>query len=261
MTLAINNLSKTYKTRQGEIHALQGVSLEVSEREFVSIVGPSGCGKSTLLKIVAGILAPDEGSVKFFNSNDGSGFLTDLVFQEHGLFPWLNLVENVALGLKMLGVGKAAREESARNFLDRFGLKGFYKTYPHQLSGGMKQRVALARAVVSNPSILLMDEPFGSVDAQTRVILQEELITIWRDLRKTVLFVTHDIDEAILLSDRILVMSGRPGMILEEFTIPEGIKRQFDERFHQDVQNLKKEIWDLIRNEVRKEILVPAVAE
>jgi NitT/TauT family transport system ATP-binding protein len=261
MTLTIANLSKVYKTRQGEIDALQGVSLQVDEHEFVSIVGPSGCGKSTLLKIVAGILRPDSGAVEFDGSNSGSEYRTDLVFQDHGLFPWLDLVDNVGFGLKMLGVNKETREARSRNILDKFGLKAFYSVYPKQLSGGMKQRVALARAIVSNPSILLMDEPFGALDAQTRVILQEELITIWRDLRKTVLFVTHDIDEAILLSDRILVMSGRPGMILQEFHVPVEIKRQFSERFHPAVQNLKKEIWDLIKNEVRKEIFIPALAD
>jgi NitT/TauT family transport system ATP-binding protein len=254
MSLVISNLSKSFKTRGGEVRALDDLNLVIEDNQFVSIVGPSGCGKSTLLKIIAGILPPCEGAVEFNRLGSAFEIKTDLVFQEHGLFPWLDVVTNVALGLEMNGVKKAARTTKALTFLNKVGLRDFTSAYPHQLSGGMKQRVALARAIVSDPGILLMDEPFGALDAQTRMLLQEELIGIWRDFRKTVIFVTHDIDEAILLSDRILVMSRRPGKIIQEFFVPDHVRRNFEDRFHPAVVQLKKEIWDLIRDEVHKEI-------
>lgn len=254
MTLFINGLSKNYPTRGGEIQALSGLDMVVEEHQFISIVGPSGCGKSTLLKIIAGIIPPSEGKINLNSMGSSFDIKTDLVFQDHGLFPWLDVVTNVALGLEMNGVDKATRTGKALAFLRKIGLKDFTSAYPHQLSGGMKQRVALARAIVSDPGILLMDEPFGALDAQTRVLLQEELISIWRDLRKTVIFVTHDIDEAILLSDRVLVMCGRPGRIIKEFSVPAELKRNFENRFHPLANSLKIEIWNLIKDEVNKDI-------
>lgn len=254
MVLKIKQISKSYPTRNGELLALHEVDITVQDQEFISIVGPSGCGKSTLLKIIAGILPPTRGTVDFQSPNSANTLRTDLVFQEHGLFPWLDVVSNVAFGLKMQGVEKSTRNKKALDFLNKFGLKDFTDAYPYQLSGGMKQRVALARAIVSDPSIMLMDEPFGALDSQTRMLLQEELVTFWRDLRKTVIFVTHDIDEAILLSDRVLIMSSRPGKIVKEFLIPTEIKRNLSDRFHPLIHDLKKEIWHLIKYEVQKEI-------
>ena len=256
MKLTIRNLSKSYASRSGNILALDCLDLKINPQEFISIVGPSGCGKSTLLKIIAGILPPTSGHIDFDDSNSTHHLQTDLVFQEHGLFPWLNVVSNVAFGLKMQGVSNQLRTEKALAFLNKFGLKDFTHAYPYQLSGGMRQRVALARAIVSDPGMLLMDEPFGALDSQTRMLLQEELIKLWRDYPKTVIFVTHDIDEAILLSDRILIMSGRPGKILEQYTVPDEIRRNLGERFHPMIHDLKKEIWHLIKNEVQKEIQI-----
>lgn len=253
MSFVISNLSKSFQTRSGDVRALDQLNLVVDDNQFVSIVGPSGCGKSTLLKIIAGIIPPCDGEVEFNNLGSSFAIKTDLVFQEHGLFPWLDVVTNVALGLEMNGIKKATRTERALTFLRKIGLRDFTAAFPHQLSGGMKQRVALARAIVSDPGVLLMDEPFGALDAQTRMVLQEELITIWRDFRKTVIFVTHDIDEAILLSDRILVMSRRPGRIIQEFFVPDSVRRNFEDRFHPAVVQMKKEIWNLIRDEVQQE--------
>jgi len=256
MNLTIRDLSKSYASRSGNILALDSLDLEINPQEFISIVGPSGCGKSTLLKIIAGILPPTSGYIDFDDSNTTHLLQTDLVFQEHGLFPWLDVVSNVAFGLKMQGVSKQLRTEKALAFLNKFGLKDFTHVYPYQLSGGMKQRVALARAIVSNPGMLLMDEPFGALDSQTRMLLQEELIKLWRDYRKTVIFVTHDIDEAILLSDRVLIMSGRPGKIIKQYLVPAEIRRNLSDRFHPMIHDLKKEIWHLIKNEVQKEIQI-----
>lgn len=256
MNLTIRDLSKSYASRSGNILALDSLDMKINPQEFISIVGPSGCGKSTLLKIIAGILPPTSGYIDFDDSNTTHLLQTDLVFQEHGLFPWLDVVSNVAFGLKMQGVSKQLRTEKALAFLNKFGLKDFTHVYPYQLSGGMKQRVALARAIVSNPGMLLMDEPFGALDSQTRMLLQEELIKLWRDYRKTVIFVTHDIDEAILLSDRVLIMSGRPGKIIKQYLVPAEIRRNLSDRFHPMIHDLKKEIWHLIKNEVQKEIQI-----
>jgi NitT/TauT family transport system ATP-binding protein len=253
MILSIENLFKRYRTRNSEILALHDLHLQVKPREFISIVGPSGCGKSTLLKIIAGILQPTTGKIRFNYPKLSTNLETDLVFQEHGLFPWLDVQHNVEFGLKMQGVQKSTREEKALRLLTRFGLQEFTQAFPYQLSGGMKQRVALARAIVSDPAILLMDEPFGALDSQNRMLLQEELINLWRDYRKTVLFVTHDIDEAILLSDRVLVMSRRPGKIIDQYQIPSEIRRDLTDRFHPMIHEYKKQIWYQIKNEVQKD--------
>jgi len=204
----------------GAIHALRGVSLEVREGEFVSIIGPSGCGKSTLLGIVAGLVPGYEGVILVGRERvEGPHRAVGIVFQEESTFPWRTALANVAFGLEMQGMGRDERGRKAREMIRLVGLSGFADRYPSELSGGMKQRVAIARALVMEPKILLMDEPFGALDEQTRIILGEELLRIRDKLGQTILFVTHNINEAVQLSDRVVVMTARPGRIKEIFGI------------------------------------------
>ena len=198
--------------------ALRDLDFEVRRGEFVSVIGPSGCGKTTLLHILAGLLQPTSGGLQFFEPN-GHTSRTALVFQENSLFPWMNVIENAAFGLEMRGVGKAERERRASRMLARLGLTGRERDYPRQLSAGMKQRVAVVRAFVSEAPVLLMDEPFAALDRQTRMRAQQELIELWEAERKTVVFVTHDVDEALLLSDRIVVLSASPGTVIGEYRV------------------------------------------
>jgi NitT/TauT family transport system ATP-binding protein len=206
---------KTYVTADAkEIVALEDLSLDIQAQEFLTLLGPSGCGKSTLLNILAGFEAADEGNVLL----DGKAIVRPgpdrgVVFQDYALFPWLTAQQNVEYGLREKGLRKVALLERARFFITMVGLTGFERRYPHELSGGMRQRVALARSLAIDPQILLMDEPFAAVDAQTRLILQEELQRIWMQTKKTVVFVTHSVDEAIFLSDRVTVMTARPGKV------------------------------------------------
>ena len=219
MKLQVTNLQKIYpaQTRKDrDVIALKDINLEVAESEFVVIVGPSGCGKSTLINIIGGLDEATEGEVKI----DGRdvvepGADRGMVFQGYSLFPWLTVQKNVEFGLKMKKVSKAERAKIALEFIELVGLKGFEHALPKQLSGGMKQRVAIARTLANHPEVLLMDEPFGALDAQTRVVMQELLAKISRKTKNTILFITHDIDEAILLADKIYVMSRRPGTIRE----------------------------------------------
>lgn len=260
MTLgfACIRLSKSYQTNNGPLLALEEVSFQVREREFVCIVGPSGCGKTTLLKIIAGLLSPSSGQIEFTSEVCDERLVTAMVFQEQGLYPWLSILDNVAFGLEMHGVKRAERQKYALDFLNRVGLGGFARHYPHELSGGMRQRVAILRAFLSDPHILLMDEPFGSLDSQTRLVMQEELLHIWKEFRKTVVYVTHDIEEAILLGDRLLVMSGRPGRIQAEIAIPLGRPRTLTNRDDPSVMELKWHIWKMLESEVRKELSLSA---
>jgi NitT/TauT family transport system ATP-binding protein len=210
----IKELAKRYVTNDADILALSDINLTVGEGEFVSLLGPSGCGKSTLLKIIAGLLPASVGRVEI----DGApvtapGPERAVVFQEYALFPWMTVEGNVAFGLEARGVPAPERRRISAELLAVVGLADFAQKFPHHLSGGMKQRVSIARALAVNPQILLMDEPFGALDAQTRSVMQEELLRIWRLYRKTVIFVTHSIDESIYLSDRIVVMTARPGRI------------------------------------------------
>jgi ABC-type nitrate/sulfonate/bicarbonate transport system ATPase subunit len=194
--------------------ALQPTDLKVADNDFITILGPSGCGKSTLLRIVAGLDRPSEGRVLLDGAPvAGPGPDRGMVFQSYSLFPWLSVRDNVCFGLKEKGVSKAERREVADRFLDKVGLRAFADHYPRTLSGGMRQRAALARALANDPSVLLLDEPFGALDHQTRALMQELLLGIWEADRKTVLFVTHDIDEAIFLASRVVVMTARPGRI------------------------------------------------
>jgi NitT/TauT family transport system ATP-binding protein len=225
--IEIRDLSVRFaQTSQGgqSVQAVQGVTLDVRSGEFVSVIGPSGCGKSTLLNLVAGFVAPTEGSVSLDGKAiAGPGADRGVVFQQYSLFPWKNVLANVEFGLKLQGVDKHTRQQRARQLLQQAGLAEFEKFYPAQLSGGMKQRVGIIRALAANPRILLMDEPFGALDTQTRTIMQQLLTDLWQALGISVLFITHDIDEAIFLSDRIYVMTARPGTV--KAVLPVALKR------------------------------------
>ncbi|WP_248924301.1 ABC transporter ATP-binding protein [Paenibacillus hamazuiensis] len=217
----IRQVSKTFKQRDGSIFtAVEDVSFSIKQGEFVSVLGPSGCGKSTLLNLVAGLERAERGGVEVLGRPvTAPGPDRIVVFQEHALFPWLTVLENVAFGLKQRGIRKKERHELAMEQIRLVHLGKFADRYPHELSGGMKQRVAIARALVMDPEVLLMDEPFAALDEQTRLLLHKELEEIWMRTRKTVLFITHNIREAVVLSDRVLVMSTRPGKIKKEFVI------------------------------------------
>jgi NitT/TauT family transport system ATP-binding protein len=250
------DVSRVYPIRYGTVTALDKVSFRALPEEFLCIVGPSGCGKTTLLKIIAGLLAPTSGSIEFtppelYKPGRSGRPPNGLVFQDHGVFPWMSVLDNVAFGLEMQGVPRKERHERARAFTEQVGLSAFADSFPHELSVGMRQRVGIARAFVANVPLLLMDEPFGSLDAQTRRVLQDELLRIWRDHRKLVVFVTHDIEEAVLLGDRILVMSGRPGRILEEIPVPLERPRDLMSREKPDVSELRWHIWRRLEHDVR----------
>jgi len=220
-SLVCNSVGKRWQAPQGlAVEALRDVSLSVSSGEFVAILGPSGCGKSTLLELIAGLEPASRGEILIDGERViGPNPKAVMVFQEHSLFPWLSVTDNVAFGLKMKRVAPDERRARVREVLRRVRLEPFARHYPHQLSGGMKQRVAIARALVGNPEFILMDEPFAALDFQTRVLMQQFLLEVWRDFSSTILFVTHQIDEAILLSDRVVVMSAGPGRVLEEIAI------------------------------------------
>ncbi len=225
--LRIERLEKRFHIRDDSIRALAAVDLVVREGEFLSIVGPSGCGKSTLLRIAAGLESASDGGVLYRGRPMTCPCReVGMVFQEYSLLPWRNVRDNITLGLEFSGAPKARREEAAVRYLSLIGMDGFGQAMPHELSGGMRQRVAIARALANKPDLLLMDEPFGALDAHTRILLQKELLHIWQQERRSVVFVTHSVDEAIYLSDRIVVMSARPGRIIE--TIEVGMDRPRD---------------------------------
>jgi NitT/TauT family transport system ATP-binding protein len=249
-------LSKSYRTRSGTIRALEETTFSVSEQEFVCIVGPSGCGKTTLLKLIAGLLTPTSGCIVFGDGREDGRPRNAMVFQEHGLFPWMTVLDNVAFGLEMRGLGRRERRAQAGWFVEQVGLGPFADCYPHVLSVGMRQRVGIARAFLTNPQLLLMDEPLGSVDAQTKRVLQEELLRLWQKHPKTVIYVTHDIEEAVLLGDRVLVMSGRPGRIREEIPVPLGRPRRLDKDCS-DVLDIKWHIWQMLEEEARRSLCIP----
>ena len=250
-----HDVSCAFPSKRGSVTALDGVSFTVPPAEFVCVVGPSGCGKSTLLRIIAGLILPTTGRVSFEGGLATGQLRGGLVAQENGTFPWMTVLDNVAFGLEMLGMAKAPRRELARQFLDRVGLGQFAGHYPHELSVGMRQRVGIGRAFVSQAPVLLMDEPFGALDAQTRWVLQAELLRVWSADRKLVVFVTHDVEEAVLLADRVLVMTGRPGRIREEIRIP--MERPRDPRAdHKVVSEITWHVWRLLEEEVRSGLSV-----
>jgi len=251
--LHIHNVSKIYRSDGQEVLAIDEIDLKIKNKEFATILGPSGCGKSTLLRIVAGLIKPTKGIVRL----DGNvitrpGQDRGMVFQSYTLFPWLTVTENIQFGLEISGMPKARQEQIAQEFVEKVGLKGFEKTYPRGLSGGMKQRVAIARALANNPAILLLDEPFGALDAQTRALMQELLTQIWEELHKTILFVTHDVEEAIFLSDRVFMMTARPGKIKAEIDISLERPRSYEIKATESFLNLKKQALALIREEAIK---------
>jgi NitT/TauT family transport system ATP-binding protein len=245
------SLSKAYASRQGIIAALDDLTLHADFNEFLSIIGPSGCGKTTLLKIIAGIQKPSQGKISFTQLPPKRAPRCAMVFQDHGLFPWLTIIDNVAFGMETQGIPEKERREKSLAWLENVGLTAFARHYPRELSGGMRQRVALGRAFLSNSPILLMDEPFSALDAQMRLVLQTELLQYWAEKRQTVVYVTHDIDEAILLGDRVLIMSRRPGKILEEHKVPLSRPRAPQDITRKEVIDLKWRIWNTLQAEGR----------
>jgi NitT/TauT family transport system ATP-binding protein len=233
--------------------ALAEVSLALGHEELLCVVGPSGCGKTTLLKVVAGLLRPRSGEVVFAAPAGDGPTRAALVFQEHGVFPWMTVLANVMFGVDRR-LPRAERARRAREFIARVGLAPFERSYPHELSVGMRQRVAVARAFVASSPILLMDEPFAALDAQTRVVLQEELLRIWEHHRRSVLYVTHDITEAVLLGDRILVMSGPPGRIADEIPVPLERPRDLLDRHRVEIRAIARRIWRQLERDVRRRI-------
>jgi NitT/TauT family transport system ATP-binding protein len=253
--VTVTDFSLSYDTLEGPVEAVCDASIRVDPGEFVSIIGPSGCGKSTLLNAVAGFLKPTHGTVAV----DGEPVARPsadrgMVFQQYSLFPWKTVRENVEFGLKMKGMERSTREASARTLLGLAGLLAFEKQYPDNLSGGMKQRVGIIRALATSPKVLLLDEPFGSLDAQTRLIMQQILTNMWQRLKTSVLFVTHDIDEAIFLSDRVYCMTARPGAIKAEIAIPLERPRQQSMMMSSEFLALRRGLMSLIREESLKAI-------
>ena len=243
------DVSKVFFSGTDPVWALEDFSLTLEPGSFTCIVGPSGCGKSTFLRILGGL---EERTVGEVTLPAGEHRIpAAFVFQEHGVFPWMTVRENVAFGLRMTGTGAAERRRIADDWLARVRLTDFADSYPHQLSGGMRQRVAIARAFATGSPVLLMDEPLGALDAQTRMLMQEELIALWEAERKTVLMVTHDIDEAIVLSDRVIVMSGRPGTLREDITVPFDRPRSFEIERDPEYAALRSRIWNLLREDAR----------
>ncbi|WP_425059136.1 Aliphatic sulfonates import ATP-binding protein SsuB [Sporomusa carbonis] len=251
--LIIDGVSKVFTGKERQVTALAEASFTVKPSEFVTILGPSGCGKSTILKIVAGLEAPTSGRVLLDGREiAGPGRDRGMVFQTYTLFPWLTVRENIEFGLDVAGKDEAARKEVSDHYIEKIGLKGFENFFPRDLSGGMKQRVAIARALANDPEVLLMDEPFGALDAQTRTVMQELLLDVWDESHKTILFVTHDVDEAVFIGDTIYVMTARPGRIKAriEVTLPD--QRTFDLKLSDDFMRIKREVMGLIREEAWK---------
>jgi ABC-type nitrate/sulfonate/bicarbonate transport system ATPase subunit len=240
-----------FQTRRGEtITALQNISFEIKDREFAVLVGTSGCGKSTILRLVAGLLPPSDGRVLLDGrAVSGPGAERGMVFQSYTLFPWLTVQQNVEFGPRLRGVSGPDRARAAAHYIAQVGLAGFEKVYPKELSGGMMQRVAIARALANDPEVLLMDEPFGALDAQTRSLMGELLLRVWGEAAKTVLFVTHDIEEALFLGDRVFVMTARPGRIREEIHVPLPRPRTVDMLTSEVFVGVKRRVMSLIREE------------
>ena len=246
----IDNVRKVFNTRNGEMVALNGVSLDIHDNEFICVVGPSGCGKSTLLNIIAGLSEPTSGKVYCDGKEvTGTGTERGVVFQQYALFPWLTVKKNVMFALEMRGVKGKAAEEEAMKYLEMVDQAKFADHYPKELSGGMKQRVAIARAYAAEPEVLLMDEPFGALDAQTRTQLQTELLETWEKKRKTCFFITHDVEEAIILAQRVIIMSARPGRIKDIVDIDIPDPRTQETKMTPHFMELKNHIWSQVYQE------------
>ena len=249
--LSIQGVSRTFTSAKGAAtQALLPVDFDVRENDFVTILGPSGCGKSTMLRIVAGLDSPTSGRVLLDGRPvEGPGADRGMVFQSYTLFPWLTIEQNIRFGLRERGMPEAQQKERASYFIAKVGLRGFEQHFPKQLSGGMQQRTAIARALANDPKILLMDEPFGALDNQTRVLMQELLLGIWESERKTVLFVTHDIDEAIFMANRVAVFSARPGRIKTELAVDLPHPRHYTIKTSPEFMDLKARLTEEIRAE------------
>ena len=252
--VAIRGVSQRFGGDGASVAALEGIDLDIPDGQFVSVVGPSGCGKSTLLSLIAGLRTPSSGTVFC----DGEPITAPMprkvgvIFQEANLLPWLSAIDNVAFPLKLRRVAKAERLQAAGRMLELTGLAGFETRLPHQLSGGMKQRVAIARGLVQNPAVLLMDEPFASLDEQTRMVLGDELLRIWSETRKTVLFVTHSLNEAVYLADRVVVLSARPGRVVDDVAVDLPRPRSFAMTSSERFGVLKDRIWQHIKHAERR---------
>ena len=244
------DLVKTFPTANGEVTAIDRFDLTVADGEFVCIVGPSGCGKSTFLRILAGLVEPTSGEIAIAPGAPGKP-LNNVVFQEYAIFPWKTVLQNVSFGLQMRGVSRRERTDTARHWIAKVGLEKFEDYYPAQLSGGMKQRVSIARALANDPEVLLMDEPLGALDAQTKLVLQEELLRIWEESRKTVVYITHSIDEAVLLGDRVIVMTSHPGTNKTEFTVDLPRPRAIATMATPEFAALTGAVWEALQDEVR----------
>jgi NitT/TauT family transport system ATP-binding protein len=245
--IAAQGVERYFGDGKTRVHALGPLDLDIADGEFVCIVGPSGCGKSTFLRMVGGLIRPSEGAIDIAARTEQP---TAMVFQDYSIYPWKRVIDNVRFGLDIAGVKKKDGNERAKKYLARLGLADRARSYPDTLSGGMKQRVAIARALAVEPEILLMDEPFAALDAQMRHVLQDQLLDLWQSDRRTVLFITHSLEEAILLGDRVLVMSARPGRIIASKTVPFERPRSADIRTSAEFAALHAELWDLLRNEV-----------
>ncbi len=246
----IDQVKRVFNVRGNEVIALNGVDLDIMENEFVCVVGPSGCGKSTLLNMIAGLDKPSSGAIYMDGKEvDGPSPDRGVVFQQYALFPWLTVEKNVAFGLKLRGFDQETIERETKKYLEMVELTAFAKSYPKELSGGMKQRVAIARTYAVNPQVLLMDEPFGALDAQTRTQLQTELLKTWEKEQKTCFFITHDVEEAIILAQKVVIMSARPGRIKEvvEINIPH--PRTQETKMTKEFLDLKNYIWGQVYQE------------
>jgi NitT/TauT family transport system ATP-binding protein len=248
--ITIDDLTVAFDNGKVQRTAVDHVKLDVAPGEFVCVLGPSGCGKSTILNVIAGFITPHSGDARIDGvAINGPGANRGVVFQQPTLFPWKTVLANIAYGPLVAGRGRAEAEKIARHFMAMVGLTAFADYYPHALSGGMQQRVGIARALANSPNVLLMDEPFGSLDAQTRTMMQEVLLGIWEELHTTVLFVTHDIEEAIFLADRVVVMSASPGRIIDEIAVAIARPRHPDVVYSPDFVRLKRHCAGLIRTE------------
>lgn len=248
--IEISGVTQEFEKKDGKFLALDTVNLNVEQNEFICVVGPSGCGKTTLLNIIAGLCKPTTGTVKVRGELvTGPGKGKGVVFQQYALYPWLTVEKNVEFGMRMKGVPKAERAEIAKKYIDLVGLSKFAKAYPKELSGGMKQRVAIARAYATAPEVLLMDEPFGALDAQTRAQLQENLLKTWERERKTCFFITHDVEEAVLLATKIIIMSAGPGHITEIVPVTLPYPRTQQTKLTSEFNELKNQIWNKVYRE------------
>jgi len=249
MKVVVHGVTKEFVSGQGTLRALGGINLEVRDQEFFGIIGPTGCGKTTLLHIIAGLETPSTGSVQFVGEQRGKAMVS-MVFQESALMPWRNVEENVPLGAEFRHEQPSVYKRISHFFLEVVRLLDFAGAQPHELSGGMKQKVAIARALANDPEVILMDEPFASLDAQTRMLMCEELLRIWERDKKTVILVTHNLDEAVMLCDRIAVMSSRPGLIKSVVTVDVPRPRNFKSMKDPDFANCMDKIWNLLKYDV-----------